>query len=167
MQYHFLKNKGGQFLFALLLTLGSTSAACSSQSANTDTQITSQVSPSAAALPSPEAKEEGEKDPGQTDNSSKGESDMKQTNPLAEKFNGITLKEGYKKALYNNPVMTQRFGADPYALVYDGRVYLYMTGDIFEYGAGGEIIANSYGKIQSICVISSSDLVNWTDHGTV
>ncbi len=167
MQYHFLKNKGGQFLFALLLTLGSTSAACSSQSANTDTQITSQVSPSAAALPSPEAKEEGEKDPGQTDNSSKGESDMKQTNPLAEKFNGITLKEGYKKALYNNPVMTQRFGADPYALVYDGRVYLYMTGDIFEYGAGGEIIANSYGKIQSICVISSSDLVNWTDHGTI
>lgn len=167
MQYHFLKNKGGQFLFALLLALGSTSAACSSQSANTDTQITSPVSPSAAALPLPEAKEEEKKDPEQTENSSKGENDMKQTNPLAEKFNGITLKEGYKKALYNNPVMTQRFGADPYALVYDGRVYLYMTGDIFEYGVGGEIIANSYGKIQSICVISSSDLVNWTDHGTI
>ncbi|MDE7327848.1 MAG: family 43 glycosylhydrolase [Lachnospiraceae bacterium] len=79
----------------------------------------------------------------------------------------MTLKEGYKKATYNNPVMTQRFGADPYALVYDGRVYLYMTGDIFEYESLGEIKTNSYGKIQSICVISSSDLVNWTDHGTI
>ncbi|MDE7297519.1 MAG: family 43 glycosylhydrolase, partial [Lachnospiraceae bacterium] len=63
--------------------------------------------------------------------------------------------------------MTQRFGADPYALVYDGRVYLYMTGDIYEYEADGSIKSNSYGKIQSICVISSSDLVNWTDHGTI
>ncbi len=167
MQYHFLKNKGGQFLFAILLALGCTSAACSSQDANTDTKITPQASPSAAAIPSPDTKEEVKKDPDQTDNLSKGENDMKETNPLAENFIGITLKEGYKKALYNNPVMTQRFGADPYALVYDGRVYLYMTGDIFEYGAGGEIGTNSYSKIQSICVISSSDLVNWTDHGTI
>lgn len=60
---------------------------------------------------------------------------MNKTNILAEKFNGVTLKESYKNTLCNNPVMTQRFGADPYALVYDGRVYLYMTGDIFEYGA--------------------------------
>ena len=89
------------------------------------------------------------------------------TDALAAKFDGITLAEGYKKALHNNPVMTQRFGADPYALVYDGRVYLYMTGDIFEYEATGEIKSNSYGKIQSICVLSSADLVNWTDHGTI
>lgn len=88
-------------------------------------------------------------------------------NSLAAKFDGIPLAKGYKKALYNNPVMTQRFGADPYALVYDGRVYLYMTGDIFEYESNGDLKTNSYGKIRSICVISSSDLVNWTDHGTI
>lgn len=89
------------------------------------------------------------------------------TDTLAAKFDGITLATGYKKAAYNNPVMTQRFGADPYALVYDGRVYLYMTADIFEYESTGEVKTNSYSKINSICVISSSDLVNWTDHGTI
>lgn len=89
------------------------------------------------------------------------------TDTLAAKFDGITLATGYKKAAYNNPVMTQRFGADPYALVYGGRVYLYMTADIFEYESTGEVKTNSYSKINSICVISSSDLVNWTDHGTI
>lgn len=88
-------------------------------------------------------------------------------NALAAKFEGIKLAETLKRDSYNNPVMTQRFGADPYALVYDGRVYLYMTGDIYEYEADGTIKTNSYGKIQGINVISSSDLVNWTDHGTV
>ena len=79
--------------------------------------------------------------------------------------NGI--KKGYKSAGENNPVMTQRFGADPYALVYNGRVYLYMTGDVLEYNADGTVKNNSYSKINTINVLSSADLVNWTDHGAI
>ena len=63
--------------------------------------------------------------------------------------------------------MTQRFGADPYALVYEGRVYLYMTGDTFIRDENGEVMENVYSQIDRINVISSEDLVNWTDHGTV
>ncbi len=50
----------------------------------------------------------------------------------------------------HNPVMAQRFGADPYALVYDGRVYLYMTGDALEYDASGAVKNNTYSTIPSM-----------------
>ncbi len=79
----------------------------------------------------------------------------------------MTLRQGYKKQGEHNPVMTQRFGADPYALVHDGRVYLYMTGDTFIRDENGEVMENVYSQIDRINVISSEDLVNWTDHGTV
>ncbi|MEZ3429435.1 MAG: family 43 glycosylhydrolase [Lachnospiraceae bacterium] len=79
----------------------------------------------------------------------------------------FTLKTGYKRQGEHNPVMTQRFGADPYALVYGDRVYLYMTGDTFIRNENGQITENVYSQIDTISVISSEDLVNWTDHGTV
>ncbi len=83
-------------------------------------------------------------------------------------FEGLTLAETLKNIGYDAPVMTQRLGADPYAVVYNGRVYLYMTGDVVEYEADGVTVkSNSYGKINTLNVISSEDLVNWTDHGTV
>ncbi|MBO5031038.1 MAG: family 43 glycosylhydrolase [Lachnospiraceae bacterium] len=88
-------------------------------------------------------------------------------NELYEQFNNITIKTGYKQQGEHNPVMTQRFGADPYALVYGGRVYLYMTGDAFVRNEQGEITENVYSRIDTINVVSSEDLVNWTDHGTV
>ena len=84
-----------------------------------------------------------------------------------EKFEGLTLAETLKEIGYDTPVMTQRLGADPYAIVYEGRVYLYMTGDLVEYDAEGNAKPNSYGKINKLNVISSDDLVNWTDHGTI
>ena len=71
-----------------------------------------------------------------------------------------------KQPIHNNPLMTQRLGADPYALVYDGRVYIYMTGDVIE-TAGDKQLANSYQKINTINVISTDDFVNWTDHGSI
>lgn len=79
----------------------------------------------------------------------------------------MNIKEALKKSNENNPIITQRFGADPYALVYDGRVYMYMTGDKFTYDENGEIEENTYGSIDTINVVSSDDLVNWTDHGCV
>lgn len=75
--------------------------------------------------------------------------------------------KSYKGLDHANPLMTQSFGADPYAMVYGDRVYLYMTGDIFEYDGEGEIKENSYGKIQKLRVISTEDMVNFTDHGAV
>ncbi|WP_461256942.1 family 43 glycosylhydrolase [Treponema sp. R80B11-R83G3] len=70
---------------------------------------------------------------------------------------------------HKNPLFTQAFGADPYAMVYDGRLYIYMSNDALEYGSDGYLSANpSYAKgIQGIRIISSSDLANWTDHGAV
>ncbi|WP_425436227.1 family 43 glycosylhydrolase, partial [Paenibacillus rigui] len=66
-----------------------------------------------------------------------------------------------------NPLFTQKFGADPYAMVYNGRVYVYMTNDVFEYNADGTIKDNGYGLINKITVVSSDDMVNWTDHGEI
>lgn len=82
-------------------------------------------------------------------------------------FENITLAESYKGLDAANPLMTQRFGADPYAMVYGDRVYFYMTGDAFEHDAAGAIIENSYGKIDQINIISTNDMVNFTDHGSV
>ncbi len=86
---------------------------------------------------------------------------------LGQYMHSLGLQKSYKPIGNHNPVMTQRFGADPYAMVYDGRVYLYMTGDDPMYKSDGSIKDNDYSNICTICVISSSDLVNWTDHGTV
>ncbi len=66
-----------------------------------------------------------------------------------------------------NPLVSHKFGADPYALVYGGRVYLYMTNDVLENDADGNVKDNTYGNINKISVISSDDLVNWTDHGEI
>ena len=42
-----------------------------------------------------------------------------------------------------------------------------MTNDVFEYDAEGNVKENSYALINKIGVISSDDLVNWTDHGEI
>lgn len=72
-----------------------------------------------------------------------------------------------KNPMDHNPLMTQAYSADPYALVYEGRVYLYMTGDEPMHEADGSLIKNNYSNINTIRVISSEDLVNWTDHGEI
>lgn len=82
-------------------------------------------------------------------------------------FDKLTITKSYKGLDYTNPLMTQRFGADPYAMEYEGRVYLYMTADVIEYDEKGEPVENSYGKIDRINVISTDDMVNFTDHGSV
>lgn len=66
-----------------------------------------------------------------------------------------------------NPIMTQKYGADPYAMVYGDTVYFYMTADAYEYDADGNIIENSYQKIKSLNVVSTKDMINFEDHGEV
>lgn len=67
----------------------------------------------------------------------------------------------------NNPLISHKFGADPNVMVYDGRVYVYLTNDVYEYDENGNVIDNTYGSINTITVISSDDMVNWTDHGAI
>lgn len=81
-------------------------------------------------------------------------------------FQNMEVAESYKGILDTNPLMTQRFGADPYAMVYGDRVYFYMTADAFEY-EGEKVKDNTYSKIHQINVISTTDMVNFTDHGSI
>ncbi|MCL2816043.1 MAG: family 43 glycosylhydrolase [Oscillospiraceae bacterium] len=66
-----------------------------------------------------------------------------------------------------NPLFTQRFGADPAWVEYDGRLYIYMTNDTPMFDIDGNLTENHYGNIKHINVISSEDLMNWTDHGSI
>ena len=81
-------------------------------------------------------------------------------------FKGVTLAESWKKDGENNPLTTQRFGADPGFMVYKDRLYVYTTNDAFEYNNNGQIKENTY-DVGTINCVSSSDLVNWTDHGAI
>lgn len=67
----------------------------------------------------------------------------------------------------NNPVVSYKFGADPAVLSYKDTVYIYTTNDMeqFEFSKGK--IENNYGKIASLNVFSSKDLVNWTNEGEI
>ena len=67
----------------------------------------------------------------------------------------------------HNPLVSHKFGADPNVMTYDGRVYVYLTSDEYEYDAAGNVADNSYAGINTITVLSSADMVNWTDHGEV
>ena len=86
---------------------------------------------------------------------------------LTAMFNDLKLNHSYKIDGENNPLFTQRFGADPGYLVYKDRLYIYTTNDVIEYNADGTVRENSYAQINKINCISSSDLVNWTDHGAI
>jgi len=81
-------------------------------------------------------------------------------------FQNVELAKGYKAQKEHNPIATQRFGADPYAMEYNGRVYVYMTNDVLEY-KGDTLVNNSFQTINKIFCVSSDDLVNWTDHGAM
>ena len=73
----------------------------------------------------------------------------------------------YKGASNGNPISASVFCADPTALEYNGRMYVYGTNDHQEFIANGKKGDNSYGNIKSIVVFSTDDMVNWTFHGTI
>lgn len=62
-------------------------------------------------------------------------------------------------AFADYPVAGHRYAADPTALVFDGRLYVYCSNDD-ENGTNGYVMS-------SITCISTDDLKNWTDHGVV
>lgn len=63
-----------------------------------------------------------------------------------------------------NPLLDFMFCADPTATVYNGRMYVYGTNDHQQYENAEK---NDYGKIKSLVMMSSADMVNWTFHGTI
>jgi len=78
-----------------------------------------------------------------------------------------TTARDYKGTSYNNPISANVFCADPTALEYKGRLYVYGSNDHQEFLANGKKGENTYGNIKSIVVFSTDDMVNWTFHGTI
>ena len=73
----------------------------------------------------------------------------------------------YKGVENANPISGNIFCADPTALEYNGRLYVYGTNDHQEFITNHKKGDNSYGSIKSIVVFSTDDMVNWTFHGTI
>ncbi len=81
--------------------------------------------------------------------------------------NAQTLAPDYKGTSSNNPISACVFCADPTALEYNGRLYVYGSNDHQQFVANGKKGENNYTKIKSLVVFSTDDMVNWTFHGTI
>ena len=78
-----------------------------------------------------------------------------------------TLATEYKTTTNGNPISPCVFCADPTAVEYDGRVYVYGSNDHQQFIKNGKKGSNGYGDIKSLVVFSTADMVNWTFHGTI
>lgn len=81
--------------------------------------------------------------------------------------NAQSLAKTYKEVSNGNPISPCVFCADPTALDYDGRLYVYGTNDHQQYIVNNKTGSNGYGNIKSLVVFSTDDMVNWTFHGTI
>lgn len=87
--------------------------------------------------------------------------------------NGISISndsisaENYKYVTCNNPVSSEFYCADPTAVEYEGRLYLFGTNDHEQFEIAGPDKDNTYEKIKSFVVLSTDDMVNWTYHGEI
>jgi len=61
----------------------------------------------------------------------------------------------YAKA--ENPIMQSHFGPDPAPMVYKGKVYAYV---------GDDIAGTDFYYMTKWRILSTTDMVNWTDHGS-
>ena len=87
---------------------------------------------------------------------------------LSLKLNAqTTTATNYKTTGYGNPISPCVFCADPTALDYNGRLYVYGTNDTQQYLKNGKKNSNGYGDIKSLVIFSTDDMINWTFHGTI
>lgn len=70
----------------------------------------------------------------------------------------------YKKESEANPISSIVYCADPTAVEYNGRLYVYGTNDHEQYENSDK---NTYEKIKSLVCFSTDDMTNWTYHGTI
>ena len=82
-------------------------------------------------------------------------------------MNAQNAAPDYKGSSNNNPISASVFCADPTALEYKGRLYVYGSNDHQQFIKNGKKGDNGYGDIKSLVVFSTDDLVNWTFHGTI
>lgn len=78
-----------------------------------------------------------------------------------------SLAHEFKRTSEGNPISGSVFCADPTALEYNGRLYVYGTNDHQQFIKNGKTGDNGYGDIKSLVVFSTADMVNWTFHGTI
>ncbi len=64
-------------------------------------------------------------------------------------------------ALADYPLISHKYTADPWAISWNGRIYMYCSHDTYSPERGYGYFMND------VTLISSSDLKNWTDHGEV
>jgi arabinoxylan arabinofuranohydrolase len=83
---------------------------------------------------------------------------------LEEKFANVSPKLFTNNG---NPLIDFMFTADPTAIEYNGRIYVYATNDHQQYEKVGKDGENSYEYIRSLVMMSSDDMVNWTYHGLI
>lgn len=65
-----------------------------------------------------------------------------------------------------NPIVTDKFTADPAPMVHDGRLYLYTGHDEWYDGQDGASGGKEFNITEWLCY-STDDLKTWTDHGSV
>ncbi len=82
--------------------------------------------------------------------------------------NGIIIdkvsNKVYKPIYNGNPVSANVFCADPTAVEYDGRLYVYGTND---HEMSEKADKCDYGLIKSLVVFSTDDMANWVYHGRI
>jgi hypothetical protein len=78
----------------------------------------------------------------------------------------IDLSQPGKAVNDANPLITNMYCADPTAIEYEGRLYVYGTNDHqqYLYNKNGK---NTYEHIKSLVMLSTDDMANWTYHGTI
>lgn len=80
---------------------------------------------------------------------------------------GQTLAKSNKSDANVNPILPYNLCADPTAVEYEGRLYVYGTNDQQELNTTNNKSKNTYGKITQLVCVSTSDMLNWTFHGTI
>src|SRR5687768_12787260 len=83
---------------------------------------------------------------------------------LKEKFTNVSPKLTSNNV---NPLLDFMFTADPTAVEYEGRIYVYATNDHQQYEHVGKDGKNNYEHIRTLVMMSSDDMVNWTYHGLI
>lgn len=73
-------------------------------------------------------------------------------------------KKVYKTEKNSNPISGSVFCADPTAIEYEGRLYVYGTNDHQQSELDTK---NDYDQIDSLVVFSTDDMINWTYHGKI
>lgn len=96
---------------------------------------------------------------------------MENLKTIESKDNGITIKtistKIYKSKTNANPLIANVFCADPTAIEYEGRLYVYGTNDHQQFLTVGKSGKNTYEHIKSLVMLSTDDMVNWTYHGII